>query len=302
MICKVLKLNNGHEIPTVGLGTWGLEDESSLEASIRNAVSLGYRHIDTAFIYGNEKMIGNILKKLFNEGVVQRKDLFITSKLWNTFHDCPEDALRRTLGDLQIDYVDLYLIHWPVTFEPAPDGSMESCGKKYNIGEFDAVTLWKKMEALVDLGLARSIGVSNFGKENTEKVLGACRIRPAVSQFELHPYLTQKDLVEFMRSKGIQVISYSSLGSGGQDSSPKVREDKTIKEIAKKYGCTPSQVILSYIVSRGVCVIPRSKSKEHLKENIDLKELSKEDISAIDGLNINHRYVNPVGFGPNRFK
>ncbi|AFN82421.1 aldo-keto reductase [Encephalitozoon romaleae SJ-2008] len=301
MVCRTQKLNNGHEIPTVGLGTWGLEDESSLEASIRNAISLGYRHIDTAFIYGNEKMIGNILKKLFNEGVVQRKDLFITSKLWNTFHHCPEDALRQTLDDLQTSYVDLYLIHWPVTFEPAPNGSVESCGKKYNIGEFDAVSVWKKMEELVDLGLAKSIGISNFGKENTEKVLKACRIRPAVSQFELHPYLNQKELVEFMQSEKIQVISYSSLGSG-HDSSQKVREDKTIKAIAKKYECTPSQIILSYIVSRNICVIPRSKSKEHLKENIDLKELAKEDISIIDGLDIGHRYVDPVSFGPNRFK
>ncbi|CAD24968.1 ALDOSE REDUCTASE [Encephalitozoon cuniculi GB-M1] len=301
MICKTQKLNNGKEIPTVGLGTWGMEDEAVLEGAIRNALSLGYRHIDTAFIYGNEKMIGNILKKLFDEGVVQRKDLFITSKLWNTFHGCPEDGLRRSLNDLQMDYVDLYLIHWPVTFDPAPDGTVESCGKKYNVGKFDAVGVWKKMEALVDLGLAKSIGISNFGKANTEKILGTCRICPAAIQIELHPYLNQKELVEFMKSKGIQVISYSSLGSA-PGSSAKVRDDKTIKAIAKKYGCAPSQIILSYITAQGICVIPKSRSKEHLRENIDLKELSREDISAIDALNTGHRYVDPPGFGPEKFK
>ncbi|KAL7346417.1 aldo-keto reductase [Encephalitozoon intestinalis] len=301
MICKTQKLNNGNEMPTVGLGTWGLEDEEVLECSIRNALDMGYRHIDTAFIYGNEKIIGNILRKLFKEGVVQRKDLFITSKLWNTFHGCPEDALRNTLNDLQTDYVDLYLIHWPVALDPAPDGTVESFGKKYSVGKFNPVSLWKKMEKLVDLGLAKSIGISNFGKDNTEKILQECRILPAVAQIELHPYLNQKELVEFMKSKNIQVVSYSSLGSAS-DSPLKVRDDETIKSIARKYECTPSQVILSYITSQGICVIPRSKSKEHLKENIDLKELSKEDISAIDALDRGHRYIDPTRFGPDRFK
>lgn len=301
MISKTQVLSNGREMPTIGLGTWGLTDEAVLESSIRSAISLGYRHIDTAFIYGNEKKIGRILNSLFEEGVVERKDLFVTSKLWNTFHKAPRDALAQTLADLRMEYVDLYLVHWPVVFEPAQDGEMSFGGERYNIGKFDPVGVWKKMEELVDLGMAKSIGISNFGIENTKHVLRSCRIRPAVAQFELHPYLPQKDLVELMRSERIQVVSYSSLGSA-TGPSPRVREDETIKKIASKHRCSPSQVILSYIAMQGICVIPRSTSRKHLQENIDLKELDKEDFSAIDNLGIERRYVDPVSFGPSRFK
>ncbi|KAH9412190.1 aldo-ketoreductase [Ordospora pajunii] len=300
MILPTQKLSNGLHIPTIGLGTWGLVDPCVLECSIRNAIELGYRHIDTAHIYGNQKKIGQILNNLFSEGVVERKDLFITSKLWNDSHDDPMAAIKQTLEDLQLEYVDLYLIHWPVRFEPVADGEVILGQDRFRLGVFDPVLLWRKMEDLVDAGCTRSIGISNFGIENTKKVLEVCRIKPAVSQFELHPYLKQTGLVEFLHEHGIQIVSYSSLGSTA-DCSLKIRDDKTIGMIAEKYGCSPSQIILSYLAMQGICVIPKSTSRKHLEENMDLRALNQEDMHIIDGIDIIHRYVDPTSFGESRF-
>lgn len=301
MIRKTQKLNNGIEMPTVGLGTWMMTDPKDLDTAIRTAIRMGYRHIDTAFVYGNEETIGRILKKLFDEGTIKREELFITSKLWNTCHDKARKALEKTLKSLQLDYVDLYIIHWPVTFKPNPQGEVFLGGERYEIGDFDPVSLWREMESFVDAGLAKSIGFSNFGIANTKKILETCRIRPAVSQFEMHPYLTQKELVRFMKSENIQVVSYSSLGSSAKGS-VRVKDDENIKKIAEKYKRSPSQIILSYITMQDICVIPRSVSEAHIRENIDLEELEKEDFDVIDNLNITQRYVDPVNFGASRFE
>ncbi|KAM0672337.1 aldo-keto reductase [Ordospora colligata] len=300
MILPAQKLSNGEHIPTIGLGTWGLVDPGVLECSIRNAIELGYRHIDTAHIYGNQKKIGQILKNIFSEGLVERKDLFITSKLWNDSHDDPMTAIKQTLEDLQLEYVDLYLIHWPVRFEPDANGEVTLGLDRFRLGAFDPVPLWKKMEELVDAGYTRSIGISNFGIENTKKVLEVCRIKPVVSQFELHPYLKQTTLVNFLHEHDIHIVSYSSLGSTA-DCSLKIRNDKTIKTVAEKYECSPSQIILSYLTMQGVCVIPKSTSRKHLEENMDLKALKQEDMRIIDGIEITHRYVDPISFGESRF-
>lgn len=300
MICKTQTLNNGVEMPTVGLGTWQMTDPADIERAITSAIELGYRHIDTAYIYGNEKDIGRVLRKLFESGTIKREELFITSKLWNAFHGNVQKALENTLRDLQLEYLDLYLIHWPVTFEYDPKGDVVMGDGRYRVTRFDPGQVWKEMESLVDSGLVRSIGFSNFGMENTKRILECCRIRPAVSQFELHPYLTQKELVRFLKSEGIQVVSYSSLGST-MDSAVKVRDDPTIKRVAEKCGCSPSQVILSYITMQNICVIPKSTSRQHLEENTKLRELEREDFEAVDNLGITHRYVDPVSFGPSRF-
>lgn len=301
MFDKKAKLNNGIEMPMIGLGTWMNQDEKNLEESIRNAIKSGYRHIDTAYIYGNEKMIGNILKKIFSEGLIKREDLFITSKLWNSYHYNPELGIRTSLKDLQLDYLDLYLVHWPVTFV-----SDEKCVSKKNengediLDEFDCLNVWHKMEELVEKKLTKSIGVANFGIKNLSKVLDNCKIKPAVNQFEIHPYLTQEELVDFCKQKSIQVISYSSLG-GTEPNRIKVREDPEIIKISKKYNKTVPQVILSWLIQRDILVIPKSTSDKHIKENSETFTLKEEDFKIISKLNSDYRYVVLAEWGPHRF-
>lgn len=301
MFDKKAKLNNGIEMPMIGLGTWMNQDEKNLEDSIRNAITSVYRHIDTAYIYGNEKMIGNILKKIFSEGLIKREDLFITSKLWNSYHYNPELGLRTSLKDLQLDYLDLYLVHWPVTFV-----SDEKCVSKKNengediLDEFDCLSVWHKMEELVEKKLTKSIGVANFGIKNLSKVLDNCKIKPAVNQFEIHPYLTKEELVDFCKQKSIQVISYSSLG-GTEPNRIKVREDPEIIKISKKYNKIVPQVILSWLIQRDILVIPKSTSDKHIKENSEIFTLKEEDFKIISKLNSDYRYVVLAEWGPHRF-
>lgn len=301
MIEKKIILNSGYQMPMVGLGTWKLEKDK-IEKCIRVAIKEGYKHIDTASRYGNEEDIGNCLQKLFKENIIKREEIFITSKLWNACHKNPEHALRKTLKDLKINYVDLYLIHWPVTFATNDEGKEIYNENGENVlEEFDCVILCKKMEELVEKGLVKSIGISNFGFVNIEKILKNCKIKPAVNQIEINPYFTQKDLVEYCQEKSIQVVSYSSLGS----SNPSVynlREDSEIKAISLKYKKTVPQIILSWLIMRNIMVIPKSSSENHIKENIDLISLERDDFITISKLDKNFRFVDPVRFGHNRFK
>jgi aldehyde reductase len=299
MIPKSIKLNNGREMPTIGLGTWRITDKEAMERTLQAAIKVGYRHIDTAASYENEKLIGDILKSLFARGVVRREDLFITSKLWNDQHDDPRAALEQTLRNLQIDHLDLYLIHWPVTFVPRP-GKMLFEEDKPELKEFDPVGLWKEMEKLQRAGLARSIGLANFGICNTKKILEACEIRPAVDQIECHPYHREKKLVEFLKSQDIVVTSYSSLGSGQTDRC-NILKDPAIVEVAERNKITPSQTILSYIVGKGMGVIPKSCSEQHLRENLELIELDPSDIERIDGITAEFKFTDAPSFGPNRY-
>lgn len=276
MACK--KLNNGKELPVIGFGTWQLTDEEKLLNVLEAAYSIGYRHFDTAPIYENQTKIAKFIAEK------DRKDLFITSKLWNTEHNDPSAALNKTLKELDISYLDMYLIHFPVNLN----------------GEFNLEKLWRHMESFVKEGKVKSIGVANFGMKNLKKLLSFCEIKPVVDQIELHPYLPQKEIKEFCDKNDIVVISYSSLGSTKADL-PLVREDPVIKKIAEKHNTTPSKVLLSYPITLGCCVIPRSSSKEHVKDNFECFNLDKEDIEMIDGIKTRCRYVNVEEFGPHRF-
>ncbi|KAK6090985.1 hypothetical protein P3W45_000230 [Vairimorpha bombi] len=301
MFDKKVKLNSGYEMPMIGLGTWMNQDENKLEESIRNAIKVGYRHIDTALIYENEKMIGKILKKIFSEGEIKREDLFITSKLWNSYHDNPELGIKTSLKDLQLDYLDLYLIHWPVKFK-----ADENCVSKKTeqgddiLDEFDCLGVWRNMEKLVENRLAKSIGVANFGIKNCSKILDACKIKPAVNQFEIHPYLTQNELVDYCKQNNIQVISYSSLG-GTVPNKIRVKEDPEIIKISEKYKKTVLQVILSWLIQRDILVIPKSTSESHIKENGEIFTLEDEDFNRISELNSDYRYVKGGNWGPELF-
>jgi len=264
---KVFELNNGKRIPSVGLGTW--ESEKSEEA-VKIALNAGYRHIDCAAVYGNEDKIGKALK----ESGIKRDNLFITSKLWLTEFkpEKVEKACRKTLSDLKLDYLDLYLIHWPIaideeTSEPRPH---------LHINVSDT---WKEMEKLVDQGLVKSIGVSNFNIASLKKLLGYCRIKPVVNQVELHPFLRQDDLLEYAKEVNIHLTAYSPLA---RNKDPSIAEDGTILKIASKYDKTPAQVALNWAVQRGTSVVPKSENEGRIKENFEQFELSEEDMNLIN--------------------
>ncbi|KAF5302643.1 hypothetical protein FQR65_LT08484 [Abscondita terminalis] len=291
-------LNDGSQMPLLGLGTSRALTNDIIEA-VKAAIDLGYRHFDCAFIYRNEKDIGEGLAAKLSEGVVKREDLFITSKVWNTYHrpGVVETALRNTLKDLGLDYVDLYLIHWPTGYKEEASSDLPVDDAKPNYSDYDYVDTWKAMEEIKKKGLAKSIGVSNFNKYQLERILENAEIPPTVNQVECHPYLNQNKLIKFCKSKNIQIVAYSPFASPGRFSElpnyTKVFEIPAIKEIAEKYKKTPAQVILRWQIQRQVVVIPKSVNIKRIKENCEIFdfEISKEDMENIDGLNTDTRFI-----------
>ncbi|CAN1135123.1 NADPH-dependent aldo-keto reductase, chloroplastic [Linum perenne] len=268
------KLNTGASIPAIGLGTWQAAP-GLVGAAVEAAIKIGYRHIDCAQAYGNEKEVGAVLKKLFDEGVIKREDLFITSKLWNANHS-PEDVpvnLEGTLRDLQTDYVDLYLIHWPVRFRKGSVGS-----KPDNVVESDIPATWRAMEALYDAGKARAIGVSNFSSKKLGDLIEIARVPPAVLQVECHPHWQQPKLHDFCKSKGIHLTGYSPLGSPGTTwFTMDVLKNPILNLVAEKVGKTPAQVALRWGLQMGHSVLPKSTKEERIRENLQVFDWSIPD-------------------------
>jgi diketogulonate reductase-like aldo/keto reductase len=290
-------LNNKKRIPSLGLGTWK-SDKGKVGLAVEKAVvNFGYRHIDCASIYGNEKEIGGAFKKVFSSKKISRNDLFITSKLWNTKHhpDNVEKACKKTLSDLRLDYLDLYLMHWGIAF--ASGNNLEPIGSNGMV-KTQAVSIretWQAMEKLVKKGLVKSIGVSNFTTMMLVDLLSYAKIRPTINQIEIHPYNSQQDLVDFCHKQKIQVTAYSPLGSSDINMHRPI-DDKTIIEIAAQYKKTPAQILIRWSLQRNLIVIPKSTNLDRVAENINIFdfELSNEDIEKINKLNKNHRFVDPI--------
>ena len=254
-----------------------------MKNAVLHALKSGYRHIDCAYMYQNEDEVGEAFTEAFKTGICKREDVFITTKLWCTFHSRVEQALDESLSKLQLKYVDLYLMHWPVPMNPngnhplipkLPDGSRD-LDKSW-----DHTKTWKQLEALVSNGKAKSIGVCNYSVPNLEKLLPTTTIQPAVNQIENHPYLPQQEIVDWCQSRNIHITAYSPFGSTG---SPIFQEEGVLK-VAQKHGISPGCVLLSYPVARGISAIPKSVTASRIEENLKIVDLDKDDVAALDGI------------------
>ncbi|CDS12710.1 hypothetical protein LRAMOSA04896 [Lichtheimia ramosa] len=310
-----LTLNRtGDKMPLVGFGCWKVSPEDA-ENTIYNAIKAGVRLIDGAGDYGNEVEVGRGINKAIKEGVVKREELFVTTKLWNTYHhkDNVRPAFEKQLKDMELDYVDLYLIHFPVPLKHVavdaayPPGWYQPTGATEI--EFERSPMqdcWREMEKIAESGKAKNIGISNFNVQLILDLLTYANIKPAVLQVELHPYLQQTRLVEWVQKQGIQVTAYSSFGPAsfiqltddGKTAEPLLGH-KVITDIASKHGKTPAQVLLRWSIERGVAVIPKSMNVERTRTNIDLFSFSldKDDLSAIAKLELGLRFNDPFSYG-----
>ncbi|XP_021960256.1 aldo-keto reductase family 1 member B1 [Folsomia candida] len=284
-------LNNGQKMPLFGLGTWN-SPPGQVTQAVKDAIDLGYRHIDGAHCYQNEHEVGAGITAKIKEGVIKREDIFVVSKLWNTKHrpNLVVPSCKGTLKDLGLDYVDLYLIHWPVGYLEGDDPFPKDKDGNFLPSEADYVDTWKEMEECVKLGLTKSIGVSNFNSDQIFRILGKCTIKPVVNQIECHPYLTQRMMQEFCKARDILITGYSPLGSPARPwvtaNDPVLLEEPKLKEIAKKYNKSPAQVALRWMVQRDIIAIPKTVNKNRLIENMNIFDftLSDDDMAAIFSL------------------
>ncbi|XP_069688684.1 1,5-anhydro-D-fructose reductase-like [Periplaneta americana] len=297
---KSVTFHNGMKMPIVGLGTWQSKPEE-IATALDAALELGYRHIDTAYMYENEAAIGKVLKKWFDSGKLKREDIFIVTKLpiKGNHAESVEKYLKRSLQALQLDYVDLYLIHVPCGFKDIGESLLpkDEKGEWATDTSTDHVSIWKAMEAQVDAGRARSIGLSNFNSRQIARIVKAARIRPANLQVELNVYFQQRELVAFCKALEITVCAYGAIGSPGMNErlkslgvpvteNPDLMKDPVVCKIAKQHNKTPAQVLLRHCMQRDIVVIPKSVKPDRIKENFQVFdfELTKEQMDELDSL------------------
>lgn len=309
------RLWNGEEMPRMGLGTWQIPKDKTSEV-VYQGIKSGMRMIDCAAVYGNEEQVGEGIRRALAEGIVQRKDLFVVSKLWNTNHGHVQYGLDKTLSDLKLDCLDLYLIHFPIALKFVPIETRYPPDWVHNPDEpnprveEDPVSIsrtWRDMEAMVIARKTKAIGLSNFNVALIREVLSFAKIPPSVLQVELHPYLSQEILIRFAKVHGIQVFAYSPLGhhsykdlglpvpEGGEN----LMDEKVVKEISKKHSRTERQILLRWALQRGTGVIFKSKQPEHIKQNKQITDFSmtEDEMRKISQLNRNLRFNDPARFG-----
>lgn len=295
-----LKLRTGAEIPAIGLGTWK-SNRGQVKEAVITALEAGYTHIDCAAVYQNEKEIGEAFTAIFSKNKVNREDVWVTSKLWNTNHK-KEDvipALKQTLADLQVEYLDLYLIHWPVAFRPDLEGLPSSDDDYISLDEVPIIETWNAMLEAKKQGLVKHVGVSNFSVKKLQDLIEKTDDIPEVNQVELHPYLHQDELLQFCKEHQIVLTAYSPLGSGDRpqamkaNNEPSLLENEVVKEIAKGANASPAQVLIRWSVDRKTAVIPKSTNSTRIKENlaslhVSLSEGAHKKLKELDK---HYRYV-----------
>jgi D-xylose reductase len=310
----VIEVSGSKPMPAVGYGFWKVENAEAPRLAVE-AIQMGYRHLDCASDYGNERDVGLGVSESLKKSLCKRDELWITSKLWNSNHR-PEHvmaACKRSIDDLQCDYLDLYLIHFPISTRHVPMETRYPAGWFFDPHaaspriEYDPVPIidtWRAMEELVSTGLVRNIGISNFGVSLIRDLLTQARIRPSVLQIEAHPYLVQSKLLRYCQQESIAVTAFSPLGApsyvplGMAQASDSVLEVPLVKKIAASHGKSPAQVVLRWGVQRGTSVIPKSSRPERLRENLSLGDftLTEDDMTAITSLDRHQRFNDPGVF------
>jgi D-xylose reductase len=314
MSLSTIQRSSGDELPSIGLGLWKVE-RSAAPGLIETAVGTGYRHFDCASDYGNEAEVGAGLAGVMRSAAVRRDELWVTSKLWNTNHarGHVRPACERSLRDLQLDYLDLYLIHFPIALAYVPPDVRYPAGwfqdpaaaePRMKPARVPIAETWFAMEELVRAGLVRNIGVCNFGVSLLRDLLSYAEIRPTVLQVESHPYLTHEKLLRYCQQEKIAFTAFSPLGAPSYVSIGMATEDESvlqepvIRDIAASRGKTPAQIVLRWGVQRGTAVIPKTMRPERLRENIAIFdfELTPDEMASIGSLNRNRRFNDPGVF------
>ncbi|MFH1321996.1 MAG: aldo/keto reductase [Bacteroidota bacterium] len=296
---KELIFRNNNSMPILGLGTWK-SGHGEVYKAIREAIKIGYRHIDCAPIYGNEVEIGHAFTDAFSSGDVRREELWVTSKLWNNAHEKDHvlPALKQTLKDLQLTYLDLYLVHWPIVLRQ--DVVFAEKGDDFlSLDTVPITETWKGMESCAEQGLSKHIGVSNFSVLKLKSLVSHSIIKPELNQIELHPFLQQKSMLGYCQNENIHLTAYSPLGSRDRipefkgENEPGLLEHPVIIGIAKNRKCSPAQVLIKWAMERGTAVIPKSVNPERLKQNFDAIKicLSESDLIEIADIDIYFRFI-----------
>jgi len=297
---KTLKFSSNDSMPALGLGTWK-SPKGEVYRAVKTAIKLGYRHLDCAPVYGNQHEVGTAIKECIEEGLVTREELWITSKLWNDAHAEADviPALQETLKSLQLNYLDLFLIHWPVALKKGI-GLPQRGDDFIALSTLPLSTTWKGMERAKDQHLARHIGVSNFGIESLKKILAEANHPPEMNQVECHPYLPQNELHHFCREHAIHLTAYAPLGSGDRSAAMKAEDEPDLlgnpllNNMARAHDLSVAQVILGWDLQRGMAVIPKSTNPQRMAENLAATKvsLSEADMNHVASLAKNYRYVN----------